>query len=75
MEFNLKNLLLGTIVIAGITLSACNNRNQIRENEVRDSLYQDSLRKDSILRESQTPADSVMMEDTLSTNNRELRTP
>jgi hypothetical protein len=73
MEFNLKNLFLGTVILGG--LASCNNSSQMKDNRLRDSLHQDSLRKDSIQRESEQPVDSLLMEDSLSTNNRELRTP
>lgn len=73
MKFNLKTLILSVVLFGGF--ASCNNSSKVKENHLRDSLHQDSLRKDSILRESETPVDSLLMEDSLNVNNRELRTP
>ena len=73
MKFNLKSLILSAVLLGGF--SSCNNSSQMRENHLRDSLHQDSLRKDSIQRELNTPVDSLLMQDSLSRNNRDLRTP
>lgn len=75
MKFNLDSFILNTVILVGFALLSCNSNNKMRGNNLQDSLYQDSLQKDSILRESETPIDSMLMEDSVSTNNRDLRTP
>jgi hypothetical protein len=72
---HLKSLFLGIGILGSLALLSCNNNNRMREKNLQDSLYQDSLRRDSIVRESETPIDSMLMNDSLSTNNRDLRTP
>jgi hypothetical protein len=73
MKTIFKSLFFSMAILGG--LAACNNRSQMEETRLRDSLYQDSLRKDSIQREMEQPDDSLLMDDSLSTNNREMRTP
>lgn len=72
MKSILKILFFSMAIIGG--LSSCNNSNQMKESRLRDSLYQDSLRKDSLQREMKQ-SDSLLMDDSLSINNREMRTP
>ena len=75
MKSQLRNCCIGIALFGGFLLAGCSNSQKTNVNNQQDSIYQDSLRKDSLQNQPETPVDELLQEDSLSENNRDLRTP
>lgn len=86
MKSPFKNLYTGIFIFSGFLFLSCNSHNNRNESSSQDSIYQDSTFQDSIdqdttyfdsvrHQEPENPVDELLQDDSLSVNNRDLRTP
>jgi len=85
MKSPFKNLYTGIFIFAGFLFVSCHsentNENNAQDSIDQDSTYQDSIDQDSTYldsvrkNETEDPVDELLQQDSLSENNRGLRTP